>query len=57
MLTESGRAGAGLVPQGGPGAGAAPGRGLGDEEREAFYKALDLITQNLRMLTRDGIPE
>lgn len=57
VLTESGRAAAGQVQQRVNRAVEAAGRGLSDEEREAFYKALDLITQNLRMLTRDGIPE
>lgn len=33
------------------------GKDLTDAEREAFYKALDSVVSNLRVLTRDGIPE
>ena len=32
------------------------GNGLSDAEREAFYKALDLIAENLRNLSKDGLP-
>lgn len=33
------------------------GKDLTPDEREVFYKALDSITENLRTLTSEGIPE
>lgn len=33
------------------------GKDLTEEERAVFYKALDSITENLRTLTSQGIPE
>lgn len=33
------------------------GKDLTPDEREVFYKALDSITENLRALTSEGIPE
>jgi len=33
------------------------GGGLSEQEREAFYAALELITANLQALSRDGLPE
>lgn len=33
------------------------GKDLTDAERETFYKALDSVVSNLRVLTRNGIPE
>lgn len=33
------------------------GKDLSDEERDIFYRSLDSITQNLKKLTEDGIPE
>lgn len=33
------------------------GKDLTEAEREQFYKALDSITENLRRLCEDGIPE
>ncbi len=56
-LTEAGRAAAGQVQQRVNRAVDAAGQGLTEEEREGLYKALDLITQNLRTLTREGIPK
>ena len=35
----------------------AAGRDLTDEEREIFYRSLDSITANLRILSKDGIPQ
>lgn len=32
------------------------GNGLSDEDRDVFYKSLDLITNNLRTLSEDGLP-
>ena len=56
-LTEAGREAAGLVQQRIRRAVEAAGRGLTDAERSAFYQTLDTITQNLRELSRVGIPE
>ena len=33
------------------------GSGLSEEERETFYRALELITVNLQKLSREGIPQ
>ena len=33
------------------------GKDLTDAQREAFYGALDSIIGNLRVLTKEGIPE
>ena len=33
------------------------GSGLTPEERETFYKALELITVNLQKLSKDGLPQ
>ena len=33
------------------------GSGLSEQERETFYKALALITENLRKLSKDGLPQ
>lgn len=35
----------------------AAGRDLSPEARETFYRALDSITANLRVLSKDGIPQ
>lgn len=32
------------------------GKGLSPKDREAFYNALDLISENLRILSEDGLP-
>ena len=33
------------------------GSGLTEEERETFYKALELITLNLQKLGKEGLPQ
>ena len=33
------------------------GAGLSDGEREVFYRALELITDNLKALSKDGLPQ
>ena len=33
------------------------GKDLGEETRDVFYKALESITSNLTMLSKEGIPE
>lgn len=35
----------------------AAGRDLSPEDRETFYHALDSITKNLRILSKEGIPQ
>lgn len=56
-LTEAGRTAAIQVRQRASRAVEAGGKDLTDEERAVFYKALGSITQNLRALTDEGIPE
>lgn len=57
VLTESGCAAAAQVQQRVRRAVEAAGDGLSDEERAAFYRALEAIARNLRTLSREGIPE
>lgn len=57
VLTEAGRKAAAQVQQRVRRAVEAAGRGLSEEERCDFYRMLDTITQNLRDLSREGIPE
>lgn len=33
------------------------GNGLTDSERETFYKALGIITENLQQLSKEGLPQ
>lgn len=33
------------------------GQGLTEDERETFYRALDIISENLRVLSKDGLPK
>ena len=56
-LTAAGRAAATQVQQRVRRAVEAAGDGLSDEERAAFYRALEAIARNLRTLSREGIPE
>ena len=57
MLTEEGRAAAEHVRKRAAVAVELAGSGLSNEERETFYKALELITENLQKLSRDGLPQ
>ncbi len=57
MLTEEGRKAAQHVRERAALAVELAGSGLTDEEREIFYKALELITLNLQKLGRDGLPQ
>lgn len=36
---------------------AAAGVGIGDENRDAFYKNLEVITDNLRQMSEEGLPQ
>ena len=56
MLTEEGRNAARHVRERAALAVELAGSGLSNEEREIFYKALELITLNLQKLSRDGLP-
>lgn len=56
-LTEAGRAAAEAIDERARLAAEYGGRGLSDEQREAFYAALDLIVTNLQDLGRDGLPQ
>ena len=55
-LTESGRAAAEHVRTRASLAVELAGRDLSEENRKIFYDALELITANLRMLSRQGLP-
>ena len=57
MLTEEGKKAALHVREKAAIAVEFAGSGLSDEERDTFYKALELITVNLQKLSKEGIPE
>ena len=57
MLTDEGRNAARHVRERAALAVELAGSGLTEEERETFYKALELITWNLQKLGRDGLPQ
>ena len=57
MLTEEGKQAAEQVRQRVAVAVELAGSGLSQEEREIFYKALDLITENLQKLSIEGLPQ
>ncbi len=56
MLTQEGRQAAEHVRKRAAVAVELAGSGLSTQERETFYKALELITENLRKLSKDGLP-
>lgn len=56
VLTEKGAAAAEQVQQRAEMAVALVGEGLSNEEKDTFFKALEVITNNLQKLTEDGIP-
>ncbi len=56
-LTEEGRKAALHVRKRAAVAVELAGRGLTAQERETFYKALELITGNLQQLSQKGLPE
>ena len=57
MLTEQGVALAEQINARAKAAVESASRGLSDEKREIFYEALELITNNMQGMSRDGIPE
>ncbi|MBQ9944860.1 MAG: winged helix-turn-helix transcriptional regulator [Clostridia bacterium] len=57
VLTEAGKEAAARVSNRAARVVALAGKDLDDEQRRAFYFALDTIVGNLRSLYRDGIPE
>ena len=57
MLTEEGRLAAQHVRQRAAVAVELAGSGLTEEERETFYRALELITENLQKLGKEGLPQ
>lgn len=57
QLTEAGQAAARQVRERACRAVEAAGKDLTEEEREIFYRALESITDNLRRLTSEGIPQ
>ena len=57
MLTEEGRTAAQHVRERAALAVELAGSGLTEEERETFYKALELITLNLQKLGKEGLPQ
>ena len=56
VLTEEGKLAAEHVRERAAVAVELAGSGLSDEEREIFYKVLDIITENLQKLSREGLP-
>ncbi|MBE6030795.1 MAG: MarR family transcriptional regulator [Firmicutes bacterium] len=56
-LTEEGRKAAEHVLEKGEVAVAIVGKGLTNEDRDAFYRAMDLIANNIQVLTKKGLPE
>lgn len=57
VLTERGEAAAQFVSERAKIATELAGSGLTDEDRTAFYAALELIASNLHAISRDGIPQ
>lgn len=56
-LTEEGRKAAEHVHERARVAVEIAGAGLSDEDRETFYKALELIAGNIQKLSKGGLPE
>ena len=56
LLTEEGKQAAEHVRKRAAVAVELAGSGLSSEERETFYRALELITENLQKLSKDGLP-
>lgn len=56
-LTEEGMRAADYVCRYAQTAVDAGGKGLGEEDRRVFYAALDLISANLQLIGKEGIPE
>lgn len=56
-LTDEGKAAARHVQERAALAVEMAGAGLSDSDREIFYHALELITANLQMLSKEGLPQ
>ena len=57
VLTEEGKQAAEHVQQRAAVAVELAGSGMSDEEREVFYRCLELITSNLQTLSKEGLPQ
>ena len=57
LLTEEGRRAAEYVRRRAAVAVELAGEGIDDQDREVFYASLATIVENLRILSRDGLPE
>lgn len=57
VLTEEGKQAAEHVQQRAAVAVELAGSGMSEEEREVFYRCLELITSNLQTLSKDGLPQ
>ena len=57
LLTEKGKQAAGRVQRRTAKAVELAGAGMSDEARGVFYRCLELITSNLQILSRDGLPQ
>ena len=57
VLTEEGKQAAEHVQQRAALAVELAGSGMSEEEREVFYRCLELITSNLQTLSKDGLPQ
>ena len=57
LLTEKGKQAAEYVQQRAAVAVELAGSGMTDEEREVFYRCLELVTSNLQELSKEGLPQ
>lgn len=57
VLTEEGKQAAEHVQQRAAVAVELAGSGMSEEEREVFYRCLELITTNLQTLSKEGLPQ
>jgi len=57
LLTDEGKQAAEHVRQRAAVAVELAGSGMSDEEREIFYRCLELITTNLQTLCKEGLPQ
>lgn len=57
LLTEEGKQAAEHVQQRAAVAVELAGSGMSEEEREVFYRCLELITSNLQILSKEGLPQ
>ena len=57
LLTEEGKQAAEHVQQRAAVAVELAGSGMSEEEREVFYRCLELITTNLQTLSKEGLPQ